>query len=50
MTKIVGTCFSAIKSTKILGFPKRRYIKLTEKGKRVVEKLKELYSLIEASS
>ena len=32
------------------GFPKRRYIKLTEKGKRVVEKLKELYSLIEASS
>jgi DNA-binding MarR family transcriptional regulator len=32
------------------GFPKRRYIKLTEKGKRAVEKLKELYSLIEASS
>jgi hypothetical protein len=32
------------------GFPKRRYIKLTEKGKRVVEKFKELYSLIEASS
>ena len=32
------------------GFPKRRYIKLTEKGKRVVEKLKELYSLIEDNS
>jgi DNA-binding MarR family transcriptional regulator len=32
------------------GFPKRRCIKLTEKGKRVVEKLKELYSLIKASS
>jgi hypothetical protein len=32
------------------GFPERRYIKLTEKGKRVVEKLKELYSLVEDSS
>jgi DNA-binding PadR family transcriptional regulator len=36
--------------TVVNGFPKRRYIKLTEKGKRVVEKLKELYSLIEDSS
>ena len=32
------------------GFTKRRYIKLTDKGKRVVEKLKELYSLIKANS
>ncbi|ADB87814.1 hypothetical protein [Saccharolobus islandicus] len=32
------------------GFPKRRYIKLTEKGKKVAEKLKEMYNLIEAST
>nr|WP_229572647.1 hypothetical protein [Saccharolobus caldissimus] len=31
-------------------FPKRRYIKLTEKGKKVAEKLKELYTLIESTS